>query len=321
MITRRSLLQGTAGLGAALMGARAAAAAPSCRAERFSIMIGDYPHTHALHIGAVRSDCVTLDIAPVKVPATAFARAVAGAFDVSELALVTFLMAKAYGRKLVLLPAVTLSRFQHPYMVYNSEKGVVAPKDLEHARIGTRLYTATTPTWLRGILADDYGVDFSRSRWVTYQKPNVPEYKDPPNVSKVAFGTDMIALLLKGELDAAVADPIPDDPRLKPVIADPDAAAKAWAAKHRAIQVNHMVVVKEEWTRSDPGAVREVWRMLKAAKAAAHQSAQEAEFTPFGFEANRRNVEVAVDYVYRSGLIPRRFKPEELFNDLTGSFV
>jgi 4,5-dihydroxyphthalate decarboxylase len=282
-------------------------------------MIGDYLRTCTLHTGAAQSDCVRLDIASVKVPARAFARTVAGAFDVSKLALVPFLMAKAYGRKLVLLPAVTLSRFQHPYMVYDSASGTIAPKDLERARIGTRLYTATTPTWLRRILSDDYGVDFSRSRWLTYQQPNVPEYQDPPNVTKVAFGTDMVGLLLKGEADAPVADPLPDDPRLKSVIPDPNAAAKAWAAKHHAIQINHMVVVNEELTRSNPDVAREAWRMLKAAKADAHQSCEATEFTPVGFESNRHNVEVPVDYVYRSGLIPQRYQPEELFNDLTGS--
>jgi 4,5-dihydroxyphthalate decarboxylase len=155
-------------------------------------------------------------------------------------------------------------------------------------------------------------------RWVTYQKPNVPEFHDPANVSMVPFGTDFAELLLKGEIDAAVLDPVPADPRLKPVIPEPEKAAQAWAATHHAIQINHMIVVKEELTKSDPGAVREIWRMLKAAKAAAHQSQDEDRFTPFGFEANRRNLEVAIDYVKRAGLIPRAFKVDELFDEVTG---
>src|SRR5258708_1378720 len=161
MTARRTVLMGLAAAGASTMFARTALSA-SCGPRKFSTMMGDYPHTHALMTGAVKSPCVTLDIAPVKVPSTAFARTVAMEFDISELSLVTFLQAKANGRKLVLMPAVNLSRFQHPYLVYNSARGPMSPKDLEHARIGVRLFTATTPSWLRGLLADDYGVDFNR---------------------------------------------------------------------------------------------------------------------------------------------------------------
>ena len=34
---------------------------------------------------------------------------------------------------------------------------------------------------------------------------------------------------------------------------------------------------------------------------------------PFGLEENRRNLEVAIDYVYRQKLIPRRYAVDELF--------
>src|SRR5450432_3716390 len=157
MTTRRQVLKGLAAAGASLPLARVAHAAnaPGCKARKLWTMVGDYPHTHALHTGTVKSACVDLDIAPVQVPATAFARTVAMEFDISELSLITFLQAKTYGRKLVLLPAVNLSRFQHPFLMYDSTRGVMRPKDLEGARVGVRLFTATTPSWLRGILADD----------------------------------------------------------------------------------------------------------------------------------------------------------------------
>ena len=319
MTARRTVLMGLAAAGASTMFARTALAA-SCGPRKFSTMMGDYPHTHALMTGAVKSPCVTLDIAPVKVPSTAFARTVAMEFDVSELSLVTFLQAKANGRKLVLLPAVNLSRFQHPYLVYNSARGPMSPKDLEHARIGVRLFTATTPSWLRGILADDYGVDVNRIQWRAWQKPNVPEWRDPPNVTMIPQ-TDLGELLFKGEVDAIINDPVPADPRIKTVIPDPAAAAKAWQAKHNAIQINHMVVVKEELTRSDPDAIRDVWRMMTESKRIAKEASREAAFTPFGLDANRHNVEVVIDYAFRTAMIPRRFTVDELFNDITATLT
>ena len=42
--------------------------------------------------------------------------------------------------------------------------------------------------------------------------------------------------------------------------------------------------------------------------------------TPFGFEANRRNLEVAIDYTYEQRLIPRRFTVDELFDYVTRRF-
>ncbi len=320
MTTRRDVLKTLAAAGASLPLSRVANAAPAAGARKFGTMMGDYPHTHALHTGAVKSSTVALDMAPVAVPATAFARTVAMEFDVSELSLITFLQAKTAGRKLVLLPAVNLSRFQHPFLMYDSKRGQMKPKDLEGARVGVRLYTATTPSWLRGILADDYGVDVSKIKWFAWQKPNVPEWRDPPNVTMIPM-QDLKEMLFKGEVDAIQADPI-DDPRIKTVIPNPEAAAREWQKKHGgAIQINHMVVVKEDLTRSDPAAVREVWRMMRDSKAAAKEKPADAAFTPFGLEANRHNVEIVIDYAFRTGMVPRRFSVDELFNDVTANLA
>ena len=84
---------------------------------RLKTLLGDYPVTRALREGRVRSELIELDIADVKVPHTAFKRVVRDLeFDVAEIAIVTFLMAKAYGKPLRLLPAVMFGRFQHPYL-------------------------------------------------------------------------------------------------------------------------------------------------------------------------------------------------------------
>ena len=323
MSTRRNIIAGLAA--AAVLPpftrgvAQSAATRSACTARKFSVMMGDYPHTHALVSGDVTSSCVSLQFAKVSAPAAAFARTVAMEFDISELSLVTFLMAKAAGRDLVLLPAVNLARFQHPYLVYDSSRGTMTPKDLEHARIGTRLFTATTPTWLRGILAADDGVDLGRLKWQAWQAPNVPEYIDPPNVQRIAQ-TDLARLLFSGAVDAIVTDPVPDDPRLKPVIADPAAAAKAWAAKNHAIQINHMVVVKREIAEHEPEQLREFWRMMRESKQRAGAGGN-PQYTPFGLETNRRNLEAAIDYIYRTGVIPRRFSVDELFHPVTAAFA
>jgi 4,5-dihydroxyphthalate decarboxylase len=282
-------------------------------------LLGDYPTTLALKRGQLQSPHVSLDFADVKVPNTAFKRMVRNLeFEVSELAIVTFLMAKANGTPLSLLPAVVVARFQHPYLVYNAERGPLSPGDLAGRRVGIRSYSVTTAMWIRGILADDYGVDLDRVKWITFEEAHVAEYRDPPSVERAPEGSDALTLLLEGKLDAAILAAPSKDPRIQTLIPDPAAAARDWYARNHALQINHMVVVKESLCRSDPRAVREVYRLLLESKQAA-TPAGEIDTTPFGLEANRHNLEVAIDYTFRQKLIPRAFAVDELFDDVTRS--
>ena len=285
-------------------------------------LLGDYPVTRALKDGVVRSPRIAFEFADVKVPNTAFKRVVRDLeFDVAELAIVTFLMAKAQGKPLALLPAVIFGRFQHPFLFYNAGNGTLSPRDLEGRRVGIRSSSVTTVAWLRGILNDDYGVDLDRVTWVTFEDAHVAEYRDPPGVERAPAGKSALDMLLAGELDAAVIPgPPPEDPRVKTVIPDPAAAAADWHRRKGALQINHMVVVKEPLLKSEPGIVREIFGLMLQSKAISEPDEKEKKSidnSPFGLEANRRNLEVAIDYVYRQQLIPRRFAVDELFDDVT----
>lgn len=288
------------------------------RVTRLKTLLGDYPTTRALRRGELTSPRVAFDFADVPQVASAFKRTVRNLeFDVSELAIVTYLMAKAHGKPYVLLPAVVLGRFQHPFMVYNSARGELRPGDLNGKRVAIRSYSVTTSMWLRGILASDYGVDIDSIRWLTFEEPHVAEFKDPPTVERAPAGKELLKMLLDGDVDAAVLrNPELPDPRLKRLIPDPDQAAREWHAKNRAIQINHMVVVRDSLSKSDPDAVREIYRLLREAKRRAPAPGG-LDMTPFGLEANRRNLEIAIEYVHQQRLIPRRFTVDELFDDVT----
>ena len=277
-------------------------------ALRLKTLLGDYPVTAALRRGDLRSDSVQLEFADVRPPSSGFKRVVRGLeFDVAELAITTFLMARAAGKPYTLLPAVVVARMQHSLLVHNAERGPLAPRDLVGRRVGVRSYSVTTGMWLRGILADDHGVDCDRITWVTFEEAHVAEFRDPPNVERAAPGKDLVGMLLAGEIEAAVVgDAKPADGRVRPLIADAEAAARAWRVRTGAIQINHMVAVKD--TVAD-GAVAELSRLLEAGI----RAADSPEMNPYGIEANRRNLEVAIDYVYRQRLIPRRYSVEELF--------
>jgi 4,5-dihydroxyphthalate decarboxylase len=278
-------------------------------------VLGDYPHTAALKNGGVRSDGVVLDIVPYAPTYSAFKPMVRElAFDVSEMAIVTYLIARAHGKKIMLLPAVMLGRYQHLFAIYNTERGKLTPADLAGRRVGIRSFTTTTGAWIRGILANDYGVDLSRIEWVTFEEPHVAEYHD--TTQRAPAGKKIVDMLLAGELDAVLGDRS-SDPRVKSLFADPEAEAKAWCRKHNVTPINHLVVVKESLAQNNPAAVEEIYRMLCASKAAAKLPPGAYDPVPFGVEANRNALELIIDYAAQQQLIPRRFTVDELFDDTT----
>jgi len=269
---------------------------------KLKTLIGDYPVTKQFRTHAERFEFAQF---PGSV-ATQFKRVVRNLeFDVAEMAIMTFLIAKAYGKPYRLLPFVVMARYQHPYLVCKKENPL-KPENLAGKRIGVRSYSVTTGAWIRGILADDYGVDLAKIRWTTFEEAHVAEFVDPPNVERAAPGKEINAMLLAGELDAAILGAVPTDPKLQPVIADPEAAGKRWGEKHGAIQLNHLVGVKNAVSRA---VADEVYGYLVKSKAAAGNP----PLLPHGLEANRRNLEVAIDCAHKQNLIPRRFRVEELF--------
>lgn len=287
---------------------------------KLSTLLGEYPVTRAFRLGRLQPTLAEFDFAEVKTPHTAFKRAVRELeFDVCELAIVTFLMAKAAGKPLVLMPAVIFGRLFHPYLMYNPEKGPLSPRDLEGRRVGIRSSSVTTVTWLRGLLAKEYGVDLSRVHWVAFEEAHVAEYRDPPNVEYAPAGKTITDMLVAGEIDAGVvAEGAGSDPRLKTLIPDAAATAVEWQKRTGILPINHMVAVKASVSRAHPDAVREFYRLLVESKAAAGLPAPGTLDTcPMGLAANRRNLEVAIDWVHAQGLIPTRYTVDELFDDVT----
>lgn len=282
-------------------------------------MFGDFPITEAFKRGDFASPGLQIELTDVPEAHKLFKPVVRNlAFDVSELSVMTFLIAKSRGVPLTLLPAVLLARFQHPYIVYNARKGDLKPKDLEGLRVGVRSITVTTVTWLRGILINDFGVDLQRVNWVTFEDAHVIGVEDPPNAERAAEGKTLEAMLIAGELDAAIVGAPIDHPDIRPLFPDPAGEAAAWREKHGAIQLNHMVVAKNEALEAHPDAVRDIYRQLAASKQAAGlPKPGEIDLNPFGVEANRRNLEMAIDCIYPQGLIERRYTVDELFDDVT----
>ena len=279
-------------------------------------LLGDHPGTAALKRGALKSDSVAFDFVDYSPTNKGFKPMVREqAFDVSEMAIVTCLMAKSVGKPMVLLPNVVLARFQHAYALYHARSGRLTPRDLNGKRVGIRSFTTTTGAWLRGILANDYGVDLDSIDWVTFEDAHVAEFKD--TTKRAPAGRQIIQMLLDGELDAVLGEKS-EHPDLRPLFPDAGREEQAWFAKHGVVPINHMVVVKQSFSKSDPSAVAEVFRLLvESKKAAGLPKPGEIDGFTLGVEACRKALEMAILYAVQQRLISRPFTVEELFDDNT----
>lgn len=277
---------------------------------RLRTLLGDHPCTAALKNGSISSDSVTLDFADYSPTHKGFKPMVREqAFDVSEMAIVTYLMAKSFGKPMVLLPSVVMARFQHAFALYNARLGTLTPAGLNNKRVGIRSFTTTTGAWLRGILANDYGVDLNSIDWVTFEDAHVAEFRD--TTARAPQDKQIIRMLVDGELDAVLGEKS-DHPDLKPLFPDVGNEEKTWFAKHQVKPINHMVVVSEALSTRHPQAVREVFRLLRESEASSP-----AASPGFGAEEMDRSLQMIIRYTAQQGLIPREFAVDELFDDLT----
>jgi 4,5-dihydroxyphthalate decarboxylase len=276
---------------------------------RLRTLLGDHPGTAALKNGTIRSDRVAFDFAEYSPTNKGFKPMVREqAFDVAEMAIVTYLMAKSFDKPMVLLPDVVLARFQHGHALHNVKRGRLAPADLAGKRVGIRSFTTTTGAWLRGILANDHGVDLDRIDWVTFEDAHVAEYRD--TTRRAPTGKQIVQMLIDGELDAVLGEKA-DHPDLKPLFADVAGEEKAWFARHGVVPINHMVVVSRRLCDERPDIVREIHRMLA-------ESARAASSAPrFTAQEMRRSLELITRYAAQQKLIPREYAADELFDDVT----
>ena len=281
--------------------------------------LADRPNTHALVTGEIESPLVKLDICGPASVSKGFKPLVReNAFDASELSVMTYIQAKALGKPLVLLPATVLGRFQHVFMAVRADSDIISPRQLEGRRVAIRSYTVTTVTWARAIIQSQFGADIDAITWVAHEDGHVAEWRDPPNVERITLeGRTLEDLLVDEEVDAAILAKPTTNAALRTLFADPMQAAQEWLDTFGAIQLNHMFVVNTELSAQRPEVVREIYGMLKRAAESAPKTELGVNALPFGVEANRRNLQVALNNAHRQGLIDGPMSVDELFDATT----
>jgi 4,5-dihydroxyphthalate decarboxylase len=277
-----------------------------------SAALGRYPGVELLRSGRICSDALRLEFAEIAPVNRAFAPMVREArFDLCEMAIATFLQARAYRKPLVLLPVVMAQRFQQAALLCRTDSDVTAA-DLAGRRVGVRAYSQTTGMWLRGILAEEYGLRAEEVRWTIFEDAHVAEYRDPPWCERAPAGADMLAMLRRGALDAVVVgNDVPDDPGLRPAFPDLQASVERFRDRHGLVPVNHLVVLRRELAERKPELAVELLRMFREAQTLSGEAAR-----PFGRDALRPALDLALRYAHEQHLLPRPLTPDELWDGL-----
>lgn len=284
------------------------------------LVIGLYAHTQALRGGLVTSDKVTLNLEEYAVTNRAFKPAANDlAFEVSELALVTYMLARDLGQPLVGVPIVMMRQPAFGSLVCRADSDIGGPKDLEGATLGVRSYTQTTGVWLRGIIQDEYGVDLSTLRWVTLEGAHLDTYEDPPNCSR-REDKPLLDMLMDGDIAAAVGvEGAATNPNLRPVIADADAAELAWTARTGVETANHGLVMLESVAKANPWLSKELIDLLERAKARTDEFIGGGPYPAgqvpgkAGLEPNRKAIDTLARYAHEQGITRKRFSADDLY--------
>jgi 4,5-dihydroxyphthalate decarboxylase len=292
-------------------------------------------HTRALKDGTVTPQGFAFDFEEVAPIIKAFRRMARGSeFDVSEMAMTTYLCARAAGKRITALPVFIVRAFHHGAVLHNAARGSFEPKQLEGKKVGVnRGYTVTTGVWARGVLQHQYGVDLSKITWVLSGDEHVAEFMAPSNVVRIEPGQELEQMLLSGEISAAtgLATTHPD---LQPLI--PDAKAAGFAALERDgyYPINHTVVVRDDLLDAHPELAAQLFDAFAAAKRpylerlragtiaeptpadvlyARVMQVTGSDPLPYGVEPNRPMLEMVMRLAVEQGIIAAAYPIEQLF--------
>jgi ABC-type nitrate/sulfonate/bicarbonate transport system substrate-binding protein len=268
-------------------------------------------NNRALKAGEVTPSGYVLDFEEVPVLVQAFRRMVRGLeFDVCEMAVTTYLTAKAHGVAFTALPVFLVRGFHHRAVVKPAGSDL-HPKDLPGRRVGVnRGYTVTTGVWAREILRTEHGVDLDAVTWVPSGDEHVEAYRPPVNVIPEP-GIDLPAAVPAGVLAAAVGIEA-DRPELAPLIDDPEAAGYAALAERGHYPINHLVVVRDELLAAHPDLAADLFEAFADSKRRYVEALPTLAEPTAADRMHRRVAEITGADPLPYGLAPNRAVLEEL---------
>ena len=308
-----------------------------------TLACGDYEIVAALKDGTVEPDGIELTVlTDMDSTARHWRMARFRHFDVCELSMSSYLLAKSQGEALTAIPVFPHRRFRHGFIFVNSGKGIDKATDLIGKDVGLSNFQTTTLVWTRGILEDEFQVPHKSVRWHAQKEEDV-EFTPPPDLflRRVPDGMNVDDMLAEGKLDALIHPELPvpvlkNDPRVKRLFENYKELEIEYYRRTGIFPIMHTTVIKQEIVDRHPWVP---WNLLVAfeqAKKVAYEkianprrvphawfkTADDEERQILGHDpwqygltpANRKNLETLINYSHHQGIIGRRLSPDELFD-------
>ena len=316
---------------------------------RLTLACWDYDRTRALQDGRVEVEGVDLTYLPLRVEETFWRMLRYGEFDVAEMSMGSFLMARDKGApRLIGIPVFPSKTFRHSCIYINTDSGIQKPADMSGKRVGVPEYQITMATWARGILQHEYGVAPEKMKWFTGGEEH-PGRQDkvrhnlPPHIDIQPIPADktLSGMLERGEIDAMISAHMPSpfvrrDPKVRRLIPNFREVEQEYFQRTKIFPIMHTIVIREEVYEKQPWIAQSLFKAFDESKRLCKQAMYEFsalkymlawsidemekerailgdDAWAYGLEPNRHILETLIQYTYEQGLISKRFEVESLF--------
>ncbi len=305
-----------------------------------SLLLADYHRTHPILSGAVAAEGIKF-ASQQAIPGEACMRPVYEEYDIAEMSLSWYVMARSRNEPVIALPIFPLRMQIHPYIFCSPSAGIERPEDLKGKRIGMDQYRLTVGLWARGILQEYHGVRPQDCQWFT-SEPESPDagFQTPQGVNITLANQSTEAMLLRGELDALIPPNIVPsfrnkDRRIRRVFQDARATVNEYFRKTKIFPITHTLVVRQELFDRQPWLVASLLKTFDEAESLCRKSYEYAKRSAFPSAVlileeeeevfgknpwahgltpeNRVVLEKFVEYANQQGYIPNRPALSELF--------
>ncbi len=316
---------------------------------RLTLSIWDYDRTRALADGSVQPDGIELNVLEHPVEETFFRMARHREFDLAEMSMSSYTVSLHRDpQPFIAIPAFVSRYFRHSSIFVSAKSGIREPKDLVGKRIGTPEYQMTAPVWIRGILADDYGVKpDSVEYWTGGEEETQREEKIrldlPPRFKLRPIGPDqtLSGMIAAGEIDALHTARAPSTFYSKPeavrrLFPDYVEVEREYYRRTRIFPIMHVVAIRREVYEANRWIAMSLYKAFLEAQRRTYASLRETaahkamlprlvagvedavrelgeDWWPYGFHGNRHTLDTFLRYHHEQGLSKRRLQPEEMF--------
>jgi 4,5-dihydroxyphthalate decarboxylase len=305
-----------------------------------SFNVADYHRTSPLLTGEVSPSRIKLTRC-IAEPGEACHRPVYEIFDIAEMSLSWYVMARCKGEPVIALPIFPLRMFVQPYIFSSTDKGYETPEDLRGQRVAMAQYRLTVGLWTRGIFSEHYGVYPHEMQWITSEREEAG-YKPPSDLNIMSADEDPESLLLNGYADAII---LPNtspafrrgDPRIRRLFKNIRVAVEEYYIKTNIFPITHTLVVRAKLIEQNPWIVKSLMDAFEESEIRTRQSYEYTKRLAFptamlileeeekiygnqpwshGLAGNQRTLEKFIDYAHQQGYIDNRPELNDLFSPI-----